>query len=210
MRIRLASETPEERETRLQQMRIRLASETPEERETRLQQMSERQRQRLAAETVEERETRLRQDRVAHREQRSSVQSKMTNFHRQLATLTFERCSVCSEGFPGLQLHSQSTECQRCSRDKHAPKLLSSTNNMDPGPVPPQLQVIHVCTMKSLLLHYLSHTGFDSGRRDVDFGSAASNVPLPSSSQAVWLQWTCHQPAPRRCLLCSQPTTVTK
>ena len=45
----------------------------------------------------------------------------------------------CSEGFPGLRLHTD--ECQRCSRDKHIPKLYSSTNNMDPDPVPPQLQV---------------------------------------------------------------------
>ena len=34
-----------------------------------------------------------------------------------------------------------SAECQRCSRDKHIPKLYSSANNMDPGPIPSELQV---------------------------------------------------------------------
>ena len=36
MKDRLAAETEEEREARLQQMRVRLAAETPEEREARL------------------------------------------------------------------------------------------------------------------------------------------------------------------------------
>ena len=47
MRDRLAAESPEEREARLQQMRDRLAAESPQEREARLQQM----RDRLAAES---------------------------------------------------------------------------------------------------------------------------------------------------------------
>ena len=52
MRDRLAAETEEEREARLQQMRVRLAAETPEEREARLQQMSTYQHERLAAYAV--------------------------------------------------------------------------------------------------------------------------------------------------------------
>ena len=56
---RMAAETPEEKERRLQRMRTnhheeRLAVETPEKRETRLQHM----RDTLAAETTEARETR--------------------------------------------------------------------------------------------------------------------------------------------------------
>ena len=31
--------------------------------------------------------------------------------------------------------------CVLCCRDKHIPKMCSSANNMDPGPLPPQLQV---------------------------------------------------------------------
>ena len=63
----------------------------------------------------------------------------MSKFHADMASIEVFRCMTCSEAFPGLRLHSR--ECQRCSRDKHIPKLYSSANNMDPGPVPPQLQV---------------------------------------------------------------------
>ena len=67
MRDRLATESAEEREARLQQMRDQLAIESVEEREARLQQMSTRQRERLATESAEEREARLQQmrDRLA-------------------------------------------------------------------------------------------------------------------------------------------------
>ena len=39
-------------------------------------------------------------------------------------------------------MSANSTECARCGRDKRIPKLYSAANNMIPGPVPPQLQVI--------------------------------------------------------------------
>ena len=65
----------------------------------------------------------------------------MLKFHSELATLEVLSCTTCLESFPGLKLKSQSTECVRCSRDKHTPKLYSSANNMDPGPVPSELQV---------------------------------------------------------------------
>ena len=67
MRVRLAAETPEKKEARLQRMstsqRERLAAETGAEREARLQQMSTYQHERFAAETEEEREVRLQCDR---------------------------------------------------------------------------------------------------------------------------------------------------
>ena len=62
-------------------------------------------------------------------------------FRMQLASLEVTRCSTCSEAFPGLHLQSGSTECARCGRDKHMPKLFSTGNNMNPGPIPAQLQV---------------------------------------------------------------------
>ena len=43
-----------------------------------------------------------------------------------MATLDTLRCT-CSERFPGLKIHSHSTECLQCSRDAHTPKLYSST-----------------------------------------------------------------------------------
>ena len=132
--------------------RERLALEPPEERETRLQQGSTRQRERLAVETIEERETRLQCYSMRYRGHQSvspqlplfqqcSTQAKMRKFHSNMATLDTPVCATCSERFPGLQLHSNSTECLRCSRDKHTPKVYSSANNMSPGPIPPQLQV---------------------------------------------------------------------
>ena len=136
MRDRVAAETDEEREVRLQQMRDRVAAETSEEREGRLQQMSDHQRDRLAAETPEQRQARLH-----HRSQRPlfeqpCVQTKMAKFHAHMSTLDISTCTTCSEGFPGLQLYSSTSQCLQCSRDKHTPKLYTSANNMDPGPVP--------------------------------------------------------------------------
>ncbi len=156
MRTRLAAETEEERDARLQQMRItqheRLAAETEEERDARLQQMRTTRHERLAAETEEERDTRMQCDRERHREHQvvnpqlpllhqQSVQKKMLKFHEHMASLNVSRCTTCLERFPGIQLGSQSSECLRCIRDKHTPKLYSSANNMDPGIVPPELQV---------------------------------------------------------------------
>ena len=131
----------------------RLASETAEERTVRLQQMSANQHERLASETAEEREVWLRYYSDRHRElqviqsqlpfrfNQRSVRTKMLRFHAHMASLDSPQCSTFSERFPGLRLCSQSTECLRCSRDKHSPKVYSAFNNMDPGPIPPQLQV---------------------------------------------------------------------
>ena len=136
---------------------VRLAAETAEERVARLQQMSACQQERLTAETAEKRAARLQRDRERHRHEQSqlplfeqpAVRARMQKFHAQLVALESPRCTTCSEAFPGLQLHSQSTECLRCSRDKHTPKLYSSANNMNPGLVPPQLQVRHTSCMIS-------------------------------------------------------------
>ncbi len=65
----------------------------------------------------------------------------MLKFHEHMASPNVLKCTPCFEQFPGIQLCSQSTECLRCSRDKRTPKLYSSANNMDPGSVPPELQV---------------------------------------------------------------------
>ena len=149
-RDRRAAESSEARETRLQCMSSnqheRLASESAEARETRLQHVSSRQHERLASETSRERDARLRSVKEGRERQsqpslfeQQAVRAKMQTFHAQLATLDAPRCSTCAESFPGLQLRPPSTECVRCSRDKHSPKLYSFSNNMDPGPIPPEL-----------------------------------------------------------------------
>ena len=129
-------------------MRDRLAAETPEEREARLQHMSTYQHERLAAETAEEREVRLQCDRQRHRDQQlvqsqlplfeqHSIQAKMHKFHAHFAKLDLSTCTTCLESFPWGLLSA----CLCCSRDKRIPKLYSSANNMDPGPIPSELQV---------------------------------------------------------------------
>ena len=146
-RERLAAETAEERETRLLQLSAsqceRLAAETAEEREARQLQWSASRRERLAAESAEEREARLQCDRQRHREQvvvqsqlplfqQHSVRSKMLRFHAHMASRDSPQCTTCSESYPGLRLGSQSTVCQRCTQDKHTPKLYSTANSMNP------------------------------------------------------------------------------
>ena len=48
---------------------------------------------------------------------------------------------------------SNDTECVRFIRDKCIPKLYSSMNNMDPGPVPPELHVAPDLSKPLLSLH---------------------------------------------------------
>ena len=144
----LAAESTEEREARLLRMQDRLAAESAGEREARLQRMRINQSERLAAESVEEREDRRQRasgrETHANREEplkQCSVQMKMRKFHENFATLNSSKCSTCSESFPCIKLCFPITECMRCYRDKHTPKLYSSANVMDPGPSPSQLQV---------------------------------------------------------------------
>ena len=155
---RLESETAEQRESRLQQLATnrqqRLESETAEQRESRLQQLAMNRQQRLESEMPEQRESRQQQNRQSQREARArdlqlplfhqqSVRSKMANFHDKIGTLQVSMCSTCSEKFPGVKVKSTGgmLECVRCSHDRHVPKLYSSSNNMHPGLVPPELQV---------------------------------------------------------------------
>ena len=156
---RIATESMEERQTRLQQLRSaqqdRIDAETAEEREARLQQLGIAQQQRIAAESTEEREARQLTDRQYHTQipalqpsqlHQPHILHKMKQFHSKLANLQVGRCFTCLEEFPGMSVRSVSTsstqsECLRCTRDKHSPKLYSSANNMNPGVVPPQLMV---------------------------------------------------------------------
>ena len=151
----LSMETEEKRTSRLQHMsdlqQQHIAAETHEERASRLQRMSVLQQQRIASETPDERATRISaaQERLQNRtldneklpklEQRG-VQAKMQSFHRDIAALSSPTCITCMESFPGMKVTSKS-ECPRCSRDKHTPKVFSKANNMNPGQVPPELQV---------------------------------------------------------------------
>ena len=112
------------------------------------------QQQHLAAESREERAVRLdhlHQNKIAVQHSASQeahiplleqkcVKDKMAKFHKDIAALSSPTCITCMEAFLGLKVNSRS-ECVRCSRDKHTPKLYSMANNMNPGPVPSELQV---------------------------------------------------------------------
>ena len=77
------------------------------------------------------------------------------------------------------------TECVLCTRDKHIPNMYSSANNMDPGPIPLQLQVIIPDKSKcyqfmfqgrdkvTMWYHCCIYSGFDSSGGDVDLASYA-------------------------------------
>ena len=112
---------------------------------------------------------------------------------------------------------STESECLRCTRDKHSPKLYSSANNMKPGVVPPQLMV-HFYTSAILLLYYglslylrssaLCHLGSNTSRRAACLSCDANHVHLPAITRSVLIQRTCHQP-PSGCRLIFQPSSLT-
>jgi hypothetical protein len=136
-RARRAAQSVEQRQVLLQRRRDRLIAESAEQRGARLRDLSARRQQQISHETEREPSAQL--------VSRPSVQAKMTTFHAHFSNLTSPTCSTCLESFPGLQLRSSSTECMRCSKDLRTPKLYSSANNMDPGMLPPQLQVSNTC-----------------------------------------------------------------
>ena len=83
---RIATESTEEREARLQQVRSaqdrRIATESAEEREARLQQLRVAQQQRIATETSEEIEARRARDRRNHMDLKTAdAQHSSSDYH---------------------------------------------------------------------------------------------------------------------------------
>ena len=128
-------------------MTDRLPDETAEEREARLRKMTASNHARLAAEAAEEREATLESDRVLVRHRQQQVmQGQLPLFQQSSIRTVYISCTPHGYTgraemymrFPGLKIRSHiSTECLQCSQDEHTPKLYSSTNDMDPDPVPP-------------------------------------------------------------------------
>ncbi len=163
------SDTEQDRQRHTQQRDVN--TETPEARQTRLQQMaasnqtSREVRMSIPHSTLHFSLQRLQKrhrdaDRQRQRDvnpdlfEQSAVQCKMQNFHSKLE---FYSCTSCLERFPNL---ANSTICARCNRDKRIPKLYSANNNMDPGPVPPQLQVSILNWLCALFENVGSHTSW--------------------------------------------------
>ena len=65
--------------------------------------------------------------------QRKLVKDQMVKFHQDVSSIKCPTCTTCMEKFSGLNVGTRTTKCQRCSRDKHVPKLYSEANNMHPG-----------------------------------------------------------------------------
>ena len=149
-----------------------------------------------------------------------AVRHKMSTFHSKLMSLEFHRCSTCLECFPDLSMASGgSTECTRCSHDKHIPKLYTTANNMNPGTVPPQLQVyplfarsitcpklyttannmnpgtsyryIHCLPEVSHASLILLSTGAITSGGDACLCYHANYVNLSPTARPVWLHWSC-------------------
>ena len=101
---RIATESAEEREARLQQVRStqdrRIATESAEEREARLQQLRVAQQQKIATETSEEIEAGRARDRRNHMDLKQlkyhysskRVRFKMRQFHSRLKSVCVPRC----------------------------------------------------------------------------------------------------------------------
>ena len=164
----------EQQEGRLRRRRERQQSEAAEQREERLARRRQTARNQHIQRTTAEREEilqRRRETRTAlqgrteevetvesvdpsvttHSElnctlsvDNADVVAAMTKFHARVSQICFAHCTTCNEGFPSVTLCSQSSECVRCSRDKRMPKLYSGDNNMDPGTLPVELQVIYI------------------------------------------------------------------
>ena len=159
--------------------------------------------------------------------EQGAVQCKMLSFHSKLLSLKFHHCSTCFECFPDLIMAAAgSTECRRCSQDKHIPKLYSTANNMIPGVVPPQLQVslcVHSKHSPPLPSHLLSFTLYEivfithilyllgslTSGGIARLCYFANNVNLPTALGSVWLHWSCDQSSSGCDLICSLSSKTT-
>ena len=110
----------------------------------------------INTETPDERQARMSADRLRHCAQHE-INLKLPIFISMLYTPSslnsiqhWHLCSftlvlyTCAEHYPNLNVVPASdgtTECRRCNQDKHIPKVYSSANDMNPGPLPQQLQV---------------------------------------------------------------------
>ena len=78
-------------------------------------------------------------------DQQISPYDTMLKYHETMSFIKSLKCDTCFENFPTLSVSLQPngvSKCSTCANDKHIPKLYSSENNMNPGVVPRQLQVL--------------------------------------------------------------------
>ena len=68
------------------------------------------------------------------------IKEKIKQFHRKLFAIGSSQCSICLERFPTVKTDHEGV-CTHCRADIKSPKTYCAENNMDPGPVPPELSV---------------------------------------------------------------------
>ena len=68
------------------------------------------------------------------------VVNRMQQFHSTMSALQNVFCETCLECFLS-GVTNRSRICSHCLTDSEVPKLYSTENNMNPGPVPPELSV---------------------------------------------------------------------
>ena len=110
--------------------RLRMARETPEEREVRLIRQREYRRRRRADERQRRQQLQVEPSVEPEAElffpyfDDPTVIAKLTEFHQHLLSLESAKCSVCHEKFPSVHVDDTSI-CSRCHKDQHTPKLYS-------------------------------------------------------------------------------------
>ena len=141
---------------------MRIASETREEGELRLEKMRKRRCVNIESESERENagERRVKEAQASSHEEylrqggwqdvdnplyeQEWVTNDMNRFHSSQEMLQHCQCTVCKEMWPTKQnLAAESIQwyvSKRCKRDKKSLKVYSADNDMDPGLVPQQLQ----------------------------------------------------------------------
>ena len=66
------------------------------------------------------------------------ITQRIKQFYRDLTALDNVLCSECLKRLPSIQTDAAGI-CYHCNNDKEVLKLYSAANNMEPGPVPPEL-----------------------------------------------------------------------
>lgn len=81
------------------------------------------------------------------------VINRMQQFHSTMSALQNVLCQICLERFLSSST-TVPTICNRCRADSELPKLYSVDNNMDPGPLPPELCVSYINVYLAVLYYF--------------------------------------------------------
>ena len=113
----------------------------------------------------------------------NNVMDTIRAFELQQMSYNIGHCSVCHERRIEMEMAGKSI-CQRCNRDKKDIKMFSSANNMDPQPMPSELQDLTIIEQQLISrlapvinIHMLKHGGIAANGHCVTF---TQNVNEPA------------------------------